>query len=100
MTLSSANVGQRVRIVSAHLDEDVIAWLYAVGLHEGEDVVVLRRAALGGPLHVRTGSGGEFAIAREIASKLDVTPSAHESEPAPSSSPSPASRASSREEDA
>jgi Fe2+ transport system protein FeoA len=32
----------------------------------------LRRAVLGGPIHVRTGSGGEFAVARELASKIVV----------------------------
>ena len=61
-----------MRIVGARLDESDAAWLAAVGLHEGEEVVVLRRAALGGPLHVRTSSGGEFAVARELALRLDV----------------------------
>ena len=72
-TLAAADIGQRVRIVAARLDDDVAAWLAAVGLAEGEEVVVLRRAALGGPLHVRLSSGGEFAVAREIAQKLDVS---------------------------
>jgi ferrous iron transport protein A len=71
-SLASAEVGCRVRIVAARLDGDVAAWLAAVGLHEGEEVVVLRRAAFGGPLHVRTLSGGEFAVAREIATRLEV----------------------------
>lgn len=71
-TLASATVGRRVRVVGARLDEDVAAWIAAVGLHDGEEIVVLRRAILGGPLHVRTGSGGEFAVAREIAARLDV----------------------------
>jgi ferrous iron transport protein A len=61
-----------MRISGVKLDEDVVAWLHAVGLSEGEVVTVLRHAALGGPLHVRTSSGGEFAIAREIAEKLSV----------------------------
>jgi len=72
-SLAGAAEGARVRIVRARLDEDVSAWLAAVGLHEGEVVTVLRRAALGGPLHVRTSSGGEFAVARELAARLDVT---------------------------
>jgi len=72
-TLAAAEIGQRVRIVAARLDEDVSAWLAAVGLAEGEEVVVLRRAALGGPLHVRTSSGGEFAVAREVARLITVT---------------------------
>lgn len=69
-SLATVEIGQSVRIVKADLDEDVAAWLAAVGLAEGEEVVVLRRAALGGPLHVRLAAGGELAVAREIAQKL------------------------------
>jgi ferrous iron transport protein A len=72
MVLASAAIGRRVRIVATRLDEDIAAWVAAVGLHEGEEVIVLRRAVFGGPLHVRTESGGEFAVASEIAAKLDV----------------------------
>lgn len=71
-TLATATLGTSVRIVGVALDARVAAWLAAIGLQEGEEVTVLRRAALGGPLHVRTSSGGEFAVAREIAAHLDV----------------------------
>lgn len=71
--LTDAGIGRAVRIVSADLDPDVASWLDALGLHEGERVVVLRSAAFGGPLHVRTGSGGEFAVARELAARLRVS---------------------------
>lgn len=71
-SLVTATIGTSVRIVGIVLDSSVAAWLAAVGLQEGEEVTVLRRAALGGPLHVRTSSGGEFAIARELAARLDV----------------------------
>ena len=71
-SLAAAAIGAHVRIVAARLDEDVAAWLAAVGLHEGEEVTVLRRAAFGGPLHVRTSSGGEFAVAKELAARLEV----------------------------
>lgn len=72
-TLDGAALGLLVRIVALHLDEESAAWLAAVGIAPGEECIVLRRAALGGPLHVRLVSGGEFAVAREIARKLDVT---------------------------
>ena len=74
-TLSLADVldGRRVRIASVDLEGEAAAWLGAVGLHEGEELVVLRRAALGGPLHVRTGGGGEFAVAREVAQRIAVS---------------------------
>ena len=74
-SLASAAVGATVRIVRASLASDTVGGLGAVGLDAGELVTVLRRGALGGPLHVRTSSGGEFAVAREIALKLEVEPS-------------------------
>jgi ferrous iron transport protein A len=74
MDLAGAAVGEKVRIAAAKLDDETAGWLSAVGLHEGEEVVVLRRALFGGPLHVRTASGGEFAVAREIALLLEVEP--------------------------
>lgn len=61
-----------MRIAKAELEDDVAHWLAAVGLAEGEEVTVLRRAALGGPLHVRLASGGEFAVAREVAQHISV----------------------------
>lgn len=70
--LASADLGTRVRITRVALEGDISTWLGAVGLHEGEELVVLRRAVLGGPLHVRTASGGEFAIAREVAEHISV----------------------------
>lgn len=71
-TLAVAAIGQPVRVVAARLEPDVAAWLAAVGLAEGEEVTVLRRAALGGPLHVRLASGGELAVAREVARDIEV----------------------------
>jgi ferrous iron transport protein A len=73
MTLADAVLGRRVRIEDVTLDREAKDWLAAVGLHDGEELVILRRAAFGGPLHVRTSSGGEFAIARELAEKIAVT---------------------------
>ncbi len=73
LSLADAADGRRVRITSVDLEGEAAAWLGAVGLHEGEEVVVLRRAALGGPLHVRTGGGGEFAVARDVALRIAVS---------------------------
>jgi ferrous iron transport protein A len=72
--LAGTSVGVRVRIARVELDGEAAAWIGAVGLHDGEELVVLRRAALGGPLHVRTASGGEFAIGREVAEQIVVEP--------------------------
>jgi len=73
LSLAEAVNGRRVRITSVDLEGEAAAWLGAVGLHEGEELIVLRRAALGGPLHVRTGGGGEFAVAREVAQRIRVS---------------------------
>ena len=73
-SLARAEIGLSVRIHRAELEDDVSAWLAAVGLAVGEVVVVLRRAALGGPLHVRLATGGEFAVARDIAERLHIAP--------------------------
>ena len=70
--LADVATGERVQIARVDLDGEAAAWIGAVGLSEGEELVVLRRAALGGPLHVRTSSGGEFAVAREVARLITV----------------------------
>lgn len=70
--LADADIGRRLRIARADLEDEIAQWLAAVGLAEGEEVIVLRRAALGGPLHVRLASGGEFAVAREVALRITV----------------------------
>jgi ferrous iron transport protein A len=72
IALEEAGTDRRVCIERIDLEGEAGAWLAAVGLHEGEELVVLRRAAFGGPLHVRTSSGGEFAVAREVASQIRV----------------------------
>lgn len=73
MHLADAVIGRRFEISKIDLEQEDAAWLSAVGLHEGEVVIVLRRAALGGPLHVRTASGGEFAVDRELARHIAVS---------------------------
>jgi ferrous iron transport protein A len=60
-------------VTSVRLRGAEAAWLRAIGIFEGQRVTVLRRALLGGPLHVRTASGGEFAIDRTLALAIEVT---------------------------
>lgn len=47
-------------------------WLRAIGLGEGQQITVLRRALFGGPLHVRTSAGAEFALDRDLARRVTV----------------------------
>lgn len=59
-------------ITGLRLAEREAAWLRAIGLGEGMTVVVLRRAPLRGPLHVRVSGGAELAVDRELARHIDV----------------------------
>jgi ferrous iron transport protein A len=72
IALSDARPGQRVRIVAIAQEADLAAWLRAVGMHEEAEVTVLRRAPFGGPMHLRTSDGGEFAIHRALARCIHV----------------------------
>jgi ferrous iron transport protein A len=60
------------RVTALALDAAAARRLRAVGVFEDEAIVVLRRAPFGGPIHVRTSSGGEFALDRRIALAIDV----------------------------
>src|SRR4051812_2325736 len=70
LTLAAIPLGVPARVVSLGLDEELRAWVRAVGIREGERLTVLRRAIFGGPLHVRTSSGGEFALNRQLAKAI------------------------------
>jgi ferrous iron transport protein A len=69
-SLAALAVGRSARVVRLALEDDLAAWLRAVGVAEGERLTVLRRAAFGGPIHVRTASGGEFALNRTLARSI------------------------------
>jgi Fe2+ transport system protein FeoA len=72
-TLADLTGAERGRIAALRVSASDRGWLEAIGLGEGEVVTVLRRAPFGGPLHVRTGEGGEFAVDRALAARVDVT---------------------------
>ena len=79
-TLASVAPGEAVRVVALGLDDELARWLGAVGIAAGEHVTVLRRAAFGGPIHVRTSAGGEFAVARSLARAIVIAPFAFDAE--------------------
>jgi Fe2+ transport system protein FeoA len=72
--LAGIAVGGSVLVSELLIESDVAAWLRAVGISEGEQITVLRRAAFGGPIHVRTSSGGEFALHRSLAASVMTKP--------------------------
>ncbi len=73
-TLASAADGARVQVTAMQLEPAESAWLSAVGISVGEVLTVLRRAPFGGPLHVATELGGEFALGAALAEGVVVTP--------------------------
>jgi ferrous iron transport protein A len=68
--LASLAAGDSALVVELALEPEMSGWLRAVGVGEGERVTVLRRAAFGGPIHVRTSAGGEFALHRDLAASV------------------------------
>lgn len=56
MTLEQLPVGQKARIAALEGDESLRARMFALGLRAGREVLVIRRARLGGPLQIRIGS--------------------------------------------
>lgn len=68
-------------ITALRLSAREAAWLRAIGLGEGVEVTVLRRAPLGGPLHVRVSGGAELAVDRELARNIDLGPSGEQATP-------------------
>ena len=72
MNLGNLPIARSARVLLLRLDEAQARFLRAVGIFEQEEIMVLRRAPFGGPLHLRTSSGGEFALDRALAMSIDV----------------------------
>ena len=70
--LSTLGLTLAATVRTIAVDPLELGWLRAIGIFEGQSVTVLRRALFGGPLQVRTGSGGEFALDRELAGRIAV----------------------------
>ncbi len=58
--------------VSRILDHrEIWQYLHTVGIHPGDRIELLRKAPLGGPLHVRC-NGRDIALGRKLAAKILV----------------------------
>lgn len=73
--LNNLHPGQRMVIEGIEGDESTRQRLYAMGLHRGREIQVIRRARFGGPLQVRVGSVNLILRRREaetvkVASKV------------------------------
>lgn len=76
MNLASLPIARTARVVVLRLEEAEARFVRAVGIFEQEEIMVLRRAPFGGPLHLRTSSGGEFALDLGLARSIEVEPTA------------------------
>ncbi len=72
MNLASLPIARTARVVTLRLDEVEARFVRAVGIFEDEEITVLRRAPFGGPLHLRTSCGGEFALDLTLAQAIEV----------------------------
>ena len=56
VSLTTLQPGQRARIHAVHSEDGFRKRLAALGLRNGKEIEVVRRAAFGGPLQLRVGS--------------------------------------------
>jgi Fe2+ transport system protein FeoA len=75
VTLAEVRVGDRVRVLNGWKDVALAVHLAGIGLHVGDEAVVLRTAPFGGPLLVEVpATGVRVAIARAVAARVRVRP--------------------------
>ncbi len=55
MTLNLLKAGEVAKIASVTADEAIKARIHGLGLRIGQEVAVIRRASMGGPLQIRVG---------------------------------------------
>lgn len=72
MNLADLELHREGRIARLTMAPAAAAYLRAVGIAEGVGVRVVRRAPIGGPLHVQTSSGGDLALDRELARGVEI----------------------------
>ena len=69
--LSTLHPGDIAVIAALHAEHDLYHRLAAMGFRIGKQIQIIRRARLGGPLHVRIGTT-DIMLRRTDASKIDV----------------------------
>ncbi len=71
MSLAAATGGERLRVTAVRSGSPICFRLMEMGLIEGAEVEVLRRAPLGDPMHVRVGDY-ELSLRASDARLIDV----------------------------
>lgn len=69
-TLASMRPGEQGRVARIEVSPEVSRWLSALGIAPGTSLTLLRRGIWGGPLHLRSEVGAEFALDRSLASEV------------------------------
>lgn len=70
-TLAALLPGQEARVVAVHAEEALHHRLAAMGFRAGRALLLVRRAAFQGPLHVRVGST-DVIIRRHDAHAIEI----------------------------
>lgn len=78
-TLANYPIGLAARIIHIELPETLRERFDALGIYRGAQVIVLRRAPFGGPLHLRLHTG-ELAIRNAQAQSIVVAPATMDAE--------------------
>lgn len=71
MTLNLLKTGEVAKIVSVTADEALKARIKGLGLRIGQEVAVIRRACMGGPLQIRVGHT-DILMRQEQASLINI----------------------------
>ena len=70
-TLAALHPGEIATIVSIHAEEALHLRLLALGLRNGKQIELIRKASFSGPLQVRIGTT-DIMLRRAEASKIEV----------------------------
>lgn len=72
LPLDALAIGVPGVVTGLDVEPEELALLRAMGIAEGQPIRILRVGLGGDPLHVRLGSGGEFALARPLAKAVRI----------------------------
>ncbi len=70
--LASLPVGARGTVADIDVPDEIRGELYAMGLLEGVEIQVVRRAPMGGAVLVLV-EGSQYALGRDVASRILMT---------------------------
>ena len=66
-----------MRIIHIRTKDSCAAYLSAIGIGEGDEIEVVRRAPFGGPVQVRLPQGAEFMVGKDVAERITVLCGSH-----------------------